>query len=290
MKYKNWIIEDVDIDMLKALSKFNWLHDYHISCFIGENKKYVKGRLKQLTVSGLIRRAQLKSQKPACNWITAEGLTLIGEKRNVHTPSLAKYSHDLGVADMCCLLTLPKFGKDKQDRILHLGDIITERDFYSVREMVAVGTKRDGTPIYKSADDGIHAPDAYYVRNGKYIALEFERVHKSTKDIVEENIKDLMKRFSQQMWFYENNRVRSTITEIAARLPKNTIRLFNIEDSRKLIRAYVESLPQAISKKSGIPRDSSLGEFLLPEPLNRIPYRSGIHLEDMTTNRKVELE
>lgn len=292
MVYKNWIISDFDLDVLKALSKFSFLHDYHIAAITGENRAYVKGRLKQLAVAGLVKRQQLKAQTPACNWITAEGLTLVGIKRNSHTPTMANYEHNRGVADMCTWITLPRFGEAHNKRVLTLGDITTERDFNSAREWLVVGTKSDGTNIMKSdiEVDGIHSPDAFYTRNGKHYALEFERTSKSTKDIVESNVKNLMMRFTKQYWFWGKLSIRNTLKEISDSLPKGTIVLWDIELIREELLRYVDSLPKKISKKSGIPADSAMGDFTTPISLSKLPIiNNTIQLEKSSTP-KVTLE
>lgn len=291
MKYRNWIISEFDVEVLKALSKFSFLHDYHLSAITGENRSYVKGRLKQLTVAGLVKRQQLKAQTPACNWITADGLTLISTKRNYHTPSLAQYEHAAGVADMCTWLTLPQFGETKDKRMLNLSDITTERDFNAVREWVTAGTKSDGTNIIKSADeiDGIHAPDAYYTKNSNRYALEFERTMKSSKDIVESNVKNLMMRFRKQYWFYGSLSVARTLDKVSEAVPQGTMKMFNIETVRGDIQRYVDSLPKTISKKSGIPADSALGEFSEPISLSKLPVINDVQIEQNSAP-KVTLE
>lgn len=266
---------DIDYEILNSLYKFDWLHDYHLSVIVGENREYVKGRLKKLAKAGYIERLKLAADRPACNWLTRKGMRELGvEYRTIRRPTLAKYEHDLGSADACMWFTLPRRLKDGSvRRKLKVGQVISERDFNAVREMELVGTKKNGQPVYVSKDADIHRPDGYFVLNGKYSAIEYERTTKSSKRLVERNVLDLAKRFSVQYWFCGKASIIETLQEIRARTGVE-LKIMDIATARRDIQRYVDSLPAVISQKSGVPRDSAYGEPVAAVPLNRIPLIS----------------
>ncbi|MBQ9075672.1 MAG: hypothetical protein IJY32_06900 [Mogibacterium sp.] len=207
MGSRNIRLSDLDILILTVLYKLPWAQDYHIALLIGEPVKYVRRRLQQLAEGGLVRRVNLLADATALNVITSKGISEAGFiPRSVTKPTYFSVEHDRGVADAVVYFAiLQRNGKYLTD----LGSIITERDFDAVTEMEQVGTRSDGQPIYKSKSADIHAPDAYIIKNGKYIAIEFERTLKSKKSNSQmlDNAIDLRKRFDKQFWVYGNNAV-----------------------------------------------------------------------------------
>ena len=197
---KGIILSDLDIEIFKVLYKVDFMCDYQIALIVGENKSYISKRLRDLASGGFTCRKVLKANCPAANWVTKLGMKRAGLYiRNVRQPTLGRYEHSLGCADMYtffCILRRLKDGSVR--RFVYYGDIITERDFNAVRELKKVGTKKNGQPIFKSLDSSIHHPDGYFCRDGRYYALEYERTAKSTYEIVRDNAFDNAKRFSVQ--------------------------------------------------------------------------------------------
>lgn len=274
---RNIRLSDRDILMLIVLYKLPWAMDYHIALLIGEPVKFVRRRLQQMAEGGLVRRVNLMANRTALNVITSKGIYEAGfEPRNVNNPTYFSVEHDLGVIDTVVYLSLlEKGGKHLTD----FGSIITERDFDAVTEMEQVGTRSDGKPIYKAKDADIHAPDAYIIKNGIYIAVEFERTLKSKKSNSQmiDNAIDLRKRFDKQFWIFGNNAVRNKLTEIRKDIPE--ISMISIDDVRDYLRVKVDQLPDTISAKTGIPAVNRIGYIKDPIPLNRLPLRGGIRLE-----------
>ena len=270
---KGVIISDSDLEILKALYKVDFMCDYHLSIIVGENKGYISKRLRDLATAGLIGRKTLRANCPAANWLTRLGMKRASLYiRNVRQPTLSRFEHSLGCADMYtyfCLLR--KFKDGTIRRFVNYGEIITERDFNAVRELQEVGKKKNGRPILKSMDFGVHHPDGYFCRNGLYYALEYERTPKSTYQLVLDNTKDNAKRFSVQYWFYDSKSVYRILLKVQNEIGIDKIKIFDIRTVREQLFRAVKSLPQTISKKSGVPRDSALGSLVKPTPLNRIP-------------------
>ena len=270
---KGIILSSSDLEMLYSLYKSDFLCDYHLSIIIGEGKSYCTKRLRDLATAGLVGRKVLKANCPAANWITKRGIQLAGlPPRNVRPPTLGRYEHSLGCADMYiyfCLLRKLKDGSKK--RFVHFGDIITERDFNAVRELKEVGKKRNGQSIFKSMDFDIHHPDGYFCKNGKYYALEFERTAKSTYEIVRDNARDNAKRFQKQFWIYDKKSVYNYLLKVQREVGADKLQIIDYKKVREQLQRAVANLPVVISKKSGKPRQSAFGKMADPLPLNRIP-------------------
>lgn len=277
MGSRNIRISDLDIMIMTVLYKLPWAQDYHIALLIGEPIKYVRRRLQQLAEGGLVRRVNLLADATALNVITSKGISEAGfTPRSVTRPTYFSVEHDRGVADVVVYFAiLQRNGKYLTD----FGSIITERDFDAVTEMEQVGTRSDGQPIYKSKSADVHAPDAYIIKNGKYIAIEFERTLKSKKSNSQmiDNAIDLRKRFYKQFWIYGNNAVKNKLLEIRKDIPE--ISMINIEEVRAYLKRRAELLPDTISAKTGIPAVTRVGYMKDPVPLNRLPLRGGIRLE-----------
>lgn len=277
MGSRNIRISDLDILILTVLYKLPWAQDYHVSLLIGEPIKYVRRRLQQLAEGGLVRRVNMLADATALNVITTKGISEAGfEPRSITRPTYFSVEHDRGVADAVVYFAiLQKNGKYLTD----LGSIITERDFDAVTDMEQVGTRSDGQPIYKSKSAEIHAPDAYIIKNGKYIAIEFERALKSKKSNSQmiDNAIDLRKRFYKQFWIYGNNAVRNKLMEIKEEIPE--ISMISIEEVRAYLKRRAELLPDTISAKTGLPAVNRVRYMKDPVPLNRLPLRGGIRLD-----------
>lgn len=270
---KGIILSSSDLEMLYSLYKSDFLCDYHLSIIIGEGKSYCTKRLRDLATAGLVGRKVLKANCPAANWITKSGISKAGlPPRSVRPPTLGRYEHSLGVADMYvyfCLLR--KFKDGSKKRFVHFGDIISERDFNAVRELKEIGKKKNGQSILKSLDFDIHRPDGYFVKNGKYYALEFERTPKSTYDKVRDNALDNCKRFSKQFWVYDSKSVYNYLKKAQAEIGADKLQIIGYKKVREQLQKAVANLPAVISKKSGKPRQSAFGKMVEPTPLNRIP-------------------
>ena len=270
---KGVILSGLDKEIFKALYKADFLCDYHVAIIVGENKGYISKRLRDLATAGFIGRKAIKANCPAANWLTKLGMKRAGLYiRNVRQPTLGRYEHSLGCADMFvyfCLLRKFKDGSIK--RFVNFGDIVTEKDFNSVRELQVVGKKKNGQVIYKSLDSNIHHPDGFVFRNGKYYALEFERTAKSTYQLVLENARDNTKRFSIQYWVYDSKSVFNYLKKVQKEIGTDKMIIFDIRKVREQLKKAVSNLPAVISKKSGKTRNSAFGTMVKPTPLNRIP-------------------
>lgn len=270
---KGMNLTEFDNEVLKILYKVEFANVKHIALITGENIDYCTGRLKKLARENYIVRLSLKSNELAINYITKKGISTAGlPPRNVRPPTLGRYEHSLGCADMYvyfCLLRKLKDGSRK--RFVHFGDIITERDFNAVRELKKVGKKKNGQPILKSLDFDIHHPDGYFCKNGKYYALEFERTAKSTYEIVRDNALDNCKRFSKQFWVYDSKSVYNYLKKAQAEIGADKLQIIDYKKVREQLQKAVANLPAVISKKSGKPRQSAFGKMVEPTPLNRIP-------------------
>lgn len=282
MGNRNIRISDLDVLILSVLYKLPWAMDYHIALLTGEPVKYIRRRLQQLAEGGLVRRANMMADRTALNVITSKGISEAGfEPRNLTRPTYFSVEHDLGVIDIVVYLALlNKNGK----YLTEFGSVITERDFDAATEMEQIGVRSDGKPIYKSKDDSIHRPDAYFTVNDKYIAVEFERTLKSKKSNSQliDNAIDLRKRFHRQYWIYGNNAVKNKLVEVRKDIPE--IYMLGIDDVRAYLKQRLDLLPKTISAKSGIPAVNRVGCIKDPVPLNRIPLRSGVRLEPARDN------
>lgn len=266
-------ISESDGELLNVLHKVDFLCSFHAALIIGENVEYTDKRLKDLAKAGLVKRKVLKANCPCANWITKKGIKEAGlPPRNVRPPTLARYEHSLGVADMFVFLCLRRKRKDGSVfRFTTFGNIISERDYFAVREMKQTGTKKNGQPIYTPLDNGIHAPDGYFFNDGKYYALEFERTAKSTYKLVRENVIENSKRFAKQFWVYDKKSVYNYLSKVQAEIGADKLQIIDYKKVQEQLQKAVANLPNVISKKSGIPRKSAFGKMVEPTPLNRIP-------------------
>ena len=269
-------LSESDIELLESLYKVDFLCSYHAALIIGESEPYTDKRMKDLAKAGLICRKVLKANCPCANWITKKGITAAGlPPRNVRPPTLGRYEHSLGVADMFVFLCLRRKRKDGSIfRFATFGSIISERDFFAVREMKQTGTKKNGQPIYTPLDNGIHAPDGYFFNGVIYYSLEFERTAKSTYKVVRENVIENSKRFAKQFWIYDHKSVYNFLLKIQKEVGRDKMQIIDIRTVREQLQKAVAILPAVISKKSGRPRQSAFGKMTNPTPLNRIPILS----------------
>lgn len=281
---KNIIKKKVDTEMLQALYKFSFMTEEQLAVVIGEQPSYAKGRLKKLASAGYIKRTILNGK--AANYITKEGMRMAGLKyRNVNPPTLSKYAHSFGFAEICVWLSLRRKMKDGSLRgYVDLGQINTERDFCSVRELHMTGSRSDGQPIYVSADKGIHSPDGFFRRpDGAYTCIEYERTMKPSIFILRKNIFQNMKRFRLQIWVSGDPYILKTLNMIRKEVGENKMAVYDLKKIIFEIDRYISNIPVVISEKSGIPRHSCLGSMATPIPLNHLPllpeYREKVQFE-----------
>ena len=92
-----------------------------------------------------------------------------------------------------------------------------------------------------------------------------------------------MQRFSFQHWFFDDTYVGQVLYKLQNELGKDKLAVYDIRMIREQMSRYLDSIPQIISEKSGIPRKSCLGTMIDPIPLNRIPlltqYQHHVTLE-----------
>lgn len=272
MKKKKVEICEIDIEILKMLYKTEFMSEVQIAILTGENKEYIKGRLKKLCAAGLIGRKIMDGK--AMNYILKEGIKEIElPVRNIHEPKLGRFEHCVGMIDSCCWLSVKRRFKDGTVHgITDFGSIITERDFNSIRDMQISGYREDGQPIYKAVDKDIHAPDGFYQRtDGSYAAIEFERVAKSSKALIRKNVLANARRFTYQWWIYDDPYVGKVLLQIQAEIGANHMTVKSIREVRSYLEQYLDTIPSIISKKSGIPRKSCLGHMAEPIAVNRLP-------------------
>ncbi len=287
MSKKKVEICEVDIEILEMLYKTDFMSEIQIAILTGENKEYIKGRLKKLCAAGLIGRKIMDGK--AMNYIQKNGVKETGlPVRNVHEPKLGRYEHCLGSIDSFCWLTIKRHFKDGSVHgITDFGNIITERDFNSVRDMQISGYRKDGQPIYKAVDKDIHAPDGFYQRfDGSYCAIEYERVAKSSKELVKKNVLANARRFSYQWWFFDDPYVGKVLQQIQTEIGKNRMGVKSIREVRADLEQYLGHIPPVISQKSGVPRKSCLGQMAEPIAINKIPllpeYKERVSFEQRT--------
>lgn len=263
--------KDTDIEMLYALYKHSFLHEKHLAIICDLNPDYVKGRLKKMTRAGLVKRVLLNGK--AANYITKAGMEYAGLKtRSANPPTLGKFEHSLGFADVSTWLCIPHKCRDgSYKNFYQFGSIITERDFYAVREMKISGNKIDGTPIFKSSDSDIHAPDGFCRRSGGYVCFEYERTRKSSKALIKNNILANATRFVHQIWVFDSNAVGSLLNQIQSEVPSISMTIYDIRRVRAELTEYQATIPEQISEKTGVARRSLLGDMVEAVPLNKVP-------------------
>ncbi len=287
MKKKKVEISEMDIEILKMLYKTEFMTESQIAILTGENKEYIKGRLKKLSAAGIIGRKIMDGK--AMNYILKDGIKETGlPVRNIHDPKLGRFEHCLGTIDSFCWLSIKRKFKDGSVHgITDFGNIITERDFNSVKEMKITGYRADGQPIYKTVEKDIHAPDGFYQRyDGSFCAIEFERVAKSSKALVRKNVLANARRFSFQWWFYDDPYVGKVLSQIQAEIGQNRMMVKSIREVRQFLDQYLDQIPKVISQKSGIPRKSCLGQMAEAIAISRVPllmeYKERVAFEQRT--------
>ena len=88
MSNKNIIIKDVDLEVLRALYKFDFLSEKQLAIIVGENPCYIKQRLKKLRGAGLIERKVISNI--AVNFLTIKGMQEAGLiMRRTHIPTVS---------------------------------------------------------------------------------------------------------------------------------------------------------------------------------------------------------
>lgn len=287
MKKKKVEISEIDIEIIKMLYKTEFMSEIQIAIITGENKEYIKGRLKKLCAAGLIGRKIMDGK--AMNYLLKKGIKETElPVRNIHEPKLGRYEHCLGTIDSFCWMSIKRLFKDGSIHgITDFGNIITERDFNSVKEMKITGYRADGQPIYKAVDMDIHAPDGFYQRyDGSYCAIEFERVAKSSRALVRKNVLANTHRFEYQFWFYDDPYVGKVLQQIQAEVCPNRMMVKSIREVRGDLNHYLTRIPTVISQKSGIPRKSCLGHMAEPIAVSRLPllpnYQQKVSYEHRT--------
>ncbi len=281
------IMKDMDLEILKSLYKFPFLREKQIAMIVGENEKYIKSRMKKMVSAGMVQRKTI--EKFAVNFITKEGIKAAGlEARSVRVPKINNsYEHNMGLADVCIWLSGWRCNQDGREyQFINLGSIVTERDFRTVKEMIKVGNRKDGQPVYLAADRDIHAPDAYFKRHdGTYAAIEFERTRKSSVAVLRKNVVENMKRFSHQYWVYDDPYIAKMLKKIQDEVGKSHMSIYDIRVIRRNLESYLHVIPDTISEKSGIPRKAILGKMAIPIALNRLPVIAGYNQEIRLENR-----
>ena len=275
-KEKKVILSELDVEILRALYKCDFMTEKQLAVVVGENMDYIKGRCKKLANAGLIGRKVIRDV--ATNYIQKRGVkdaTL--PPRNIHEPKLSKYEHSLGFIDSCVWFAMYRTFKDGSNHSwIPFGSIITERDFAAVKEMQIVKYRADGQPVYVSKDKDIHAPDGYFRRSdGTFACIEYERTQKSSNKIIKANVIENSKRFKIQYWIFDDPYVGKSLNKIQTEIGDDRMIIYDIRKIRSDIDKYVANIPLTISIKSGIPRHSCLGQMATPIPLNRIPLLPG---------------
>ena len=247
-----------DLMILKILYRLPWAFDWHIAVLIGEPVKYVRGRLNQLVIGGLVERKKLLADKDVLNYLTAEGCRVLDfEVKKKRVPKVARFEHDFGVIDSYIWLAI---------KGVPFGAIISEKAMNSAIEMKKVNDK-----WFRVGRD-IHLPDGYILGSQKYVALEFERTKKnktSSKQMIS-NVQTNSRRFHIQYWFV-------ALDSIAEELKKTSfyrdgsLKIIKIEDIRRDLDSYVEGLPTVLSEKSGIKPKILFSELLEAVPVAKLP-------------------
>ena len=255
--------------MLKILYRLPWAFDWHIALLIGEPVKYVRGRLNQLVVRGLVERKKLVVGEEVLNYLTAEGCREIGyEVKKKRVPKIGRFEHDLGVIDSYLWLAL---------KGVPFGLIVTEKAMNSAIEMKKVGTKW----IRLGLD--VHLPDGYILGNGKYFALEFERTKKnktSNKQMIS-NVYDNSRRFHIQYWFVALDSIEKELKKTSF-YRDGTLKIIRIDDVRSILSNAVSDLPTVLSDKSGEKPKILFSEPIEAIPVAKLPILGGTSLENMT--------
>lgn len=280
-KEKTVILSELDMEILRALYKTDFMTEKQLCVLTGENPDYIKGRCKKLANAGIIYRKVIRDV--AANYISKKGVKVADlPPRNIHTPTLGKYEHSLGFIDSCLWFSMYRHFKDGSYRSwMPFGQIITERDFGAVKEMSIVKYRADGQPVYVAADKDIHAPDGFFKRpDGSFAAIEFERTHKSSIKILKTNVTENLKRFEMQYWIFDDPYIHRSLKKIQEEVGNDRMIIYDIRKIRSDIDRYVNNIPTVISSKSGIPRCSCFGSMVDPIPLNKLPLlQQGVVLE-----------
>lgn len=275
-KKQKVILSETDLDILRALYKFDFMMTKDLAAIVGISVETLNGRLKNLANAGLINRKTV--EKFAVNWITRDGIKEAGlEPRSIITPKLNnRYLHSLGVSTVCTWFSCWRTNSSGNlYQLVPLGSIITERDFIAA----------DPTLITKkNKKTGIHAPDAFFCqKDGTFAAIEFERTPKSRMYIVEKNVTDNAKRFVHQYWIYDDLYVGRTLKKIQSKFGASRMSVYDMRDLKKQMDAYLSILPGLAEVRHGTERRSCLGVMAEPIPLNKLPLLNEY-------SKKVELE
>ncbi len=246
-----------DIEILIALYKWGFLKEYQIALLMDESVDYIRGRLKRMSQTGVIKRKCIIPNTAAANWITNKGIQMIDVPiRNVYTPKAITFEHDAFCADFQIWLM-------KNVRLTS-DNIVTERDIR--------------THYVQNKDSGIHIPDGFISSNVR-IALEFERTLKSSpKKTVLENIEANRQRFHAQYWAVDRSAVRSVIQEILQdKEYKNEIQIYDRQRIEFDLKQYISELPHYNSERIGKKRRSLINvNWHEPVALMDLPVRKDV--------------
>lgn len=255
--------------ILKILYRLPWAFDWQIALLIGEPVKYVRGRLNQLVVWGLVERKKLIAGEEVLNYLTAEGCRVIGyEVKKKRVPKIGRFEHDLGVINSYLWLAL---------KGIPFGLIVTEKAMNSAIEMKKVGTK------WVRLGRDVHLPDGYILGNGKYFALEFERTKKnktSSKQMIS-NVHDNSRRFHTQYWFVALDSIEEELKRTSF-YRDGTLKIIRFDEVRKALSKAVSELPTVLSDKSGESPKVLFSEPIEAVPVAKLPIIGGVSFENMT--------
>jgi len=212
MKGKNIKITDRDIAIMSMIHKFRFCLGKHIKVLAGfSGLRACDRRLKALLEAGYITRKKYLYGVPYLYTLTYKGKIFIGENKRLETIRIERIAHDIAMIDVA-IFYIKKYG-------LTLNEIISEREMNS---KAGFGTRK-------------HAPDLVVNVQGGTYAIEIE-LNPKEKPRMQKNINNNFINYNYQIWYTNNNKVKSLVEEFQKQYPN--ISIVSLEGVRAIVADF----------------------------------------------------
>ena len=212
MKEKGIKITDRDMAIIFMIHKFRFCLGKHIKVLAGFNGlRACDRRLKILLEAGYITRKKYLYGVPYLYTLTHKGKIFIGENKRLETIRIDRIAHDISMIEVA-IFYIKKYG-------LTLNEVISEKELHSKS---GFGTRK-------------HAPDLVVKVQGGTYAIEIE-LNPKEKARMQKNISNNFINYNNQIWFTNNNKVKSLIEEFQKQYPN--LNIVNLEGVRAIVADY----------------------------------------------------
>ena len=187
MEKKEIHITDRDTAIMHLINDFRFCLGRHIKILANfSSLRVCDRRLKRLVEAGYLARKKYLYGVPYLYTLTHKGKMYLGENKRLEKIRIDRINHDVAVLDVLVFYN--------KGHGISLNNIISERTLHS---QAGFGARK-------------HCPDFVIIDGEEKHAVEIEITPKE-KSRLDKNVQDNYLKYNRQIWFTDNNKVRSMI-------------------------------------------------------------------------------